>query len=386
HPVERLKVAASKQKGSMKLYTVLFLLPLCLTEATINKCRHKELDSCFCDNQFYDNKLMFVVNCTGLGFNNTDMLQKLPEETQMLIFTGNNISTLSDNVFGEIDYLNTLKIVDMSNNQIRDIKGKAFHHVSNVERLILNHNNISISSQYNNFHHPRVFSNFYNLRELHLTDAFVDNTDGTLANDLHDIFVNSDLKKLFKLHLEQNEIKNFRTKGSSQLYLGDNSIPSLNFDVLCLKKLTFLDLERNNITKFSQDDLGKLDKLAQPVRQENLVIKLEENPFRCDSAIKNLYNWLHKTNVQVRNLDHLECHQAKNGKKYIMNLKNLAEAKHAKISQALTVLLVILVFILLTLLSAYAYLKKDVVRGKLSPLLESMSRKVQYTTLESQNV
>ncbi|KAJ8984895.1 hypothetical protein NQ317_002735 [Molorchus minor] len=322
------------------------------------------------------------------------MLRNLPEQTQMLIFTGNNISVLSDNVFGEADYLNGLKIVDLSNNLIKDIKGKAFHHVSNVERLILNHNNISISSKYdNNYHHPRVFSNFYNLRELHLTDAFVDNTDGALADDLHDIFVNSNLTKLFKLHLEQNEIKNFIDERVfcdlpelQQLYLGDNIIPRLNFNVLCLPKLGFIDLEHNNITKFSQDDLDTLNKLAKPYRSENLMIKLEGNPFRCDSSIKNFYLWLHKTNVEVKNLDRLECYQTKGGTKYIMNLKNLVESRNSKVSLALTVLLVILVFILLTLLGAYVYLKKDSVRSKFAPLFESVTRKVHYTTLESQAV
>lgn len=99
----------------------------------------------------------------------------------------------------------------MSNNGITDIKGKAFHHVLSVTRLVLNHNNISISEEYDkNYHHPRVFSNFLNLQELHLTNAFADNTDAALADDLHDIFVNSNLTKLYKLHLEQNEIKSFK--------------------------------------------------------------------------------------------------------------------------------------------------------------------------------
>lgn len=56
-----------------------------------------------------------------------------------------------------------------------------------------------------------VFSNFENLLELHLTDAFADNTPAEdLASDLHDIFVNSDLQELQKLHLEQNEISQFK--------------------------------------------------------------------------------------------------------------------------------------------------------------------------------
>ncbi|KAG5862466.1 hypothetical protein JTB14_019951 [Gonioctena quinquepunctata] len=131
----------------------------------------------------------------------------------------------------------------MSNNGIRDVKGKAFHHVVGVTRLILNHNNISISAEYDkNYHHPRVFSNFVNLEELHLTNAFADNTDEALADDLHDIFVNSNLTKLYKLHLEQNEIKNFRDDrvfcdlpDIHDLYLGELQYEFINESQVNLK-------------------------------------------------------------------------------------------------------------------------------------------------------
>ncbi|XP_023012766.2 trophoblast glycoprotein [Leptinotarsa decemlineata] len=378
----------------MKSVLSILLLSLVLTNGSVNKCGDSSLRECFCGSQFYENRSMFVVNCTGLGFTTADMLKYIPDETEMVIFTGNHVSTINSNVFGEYKNMTKLRIIDMSNNGITDIKGKAFHHVTGVTRLILNHNNISISEEYDkNYHHPRVFSNFVNLQELHLTNAFADNTDADLADDLHDIFVSSGLSKLFKLHLEQNEIVNFRDDrvfcdlpDIHDLYLGDNNIPSLNFNITCLPKLRFLDLEGNNITKFSQQDLDSFDKLAQPYRSNSLILEIGNNPFRCDSAIKNLYAWLHKTNVSVRHLDSLECHQAKYGKKYIMNLKNLAESKHAKISKALTVLLVVLVLILLALLCAYVYLKKDSVKSKWRPLLESVTRKVQYNKIESQDV
>ncbi|CAH1114419.1 unnamed protein product [Psylliodes chrysocephalus] len=382
---------------SMKIILLLSILQyLHLAYGSVNRCGSPTLQRCFCGHQFFDDKSMFVVNCTGLGFKNADMLNELTEDTEMLVFTGNHIGTLPSNVFGEGRNMTKLRIIDMSNNGIHDVKGKAFHHVVGVTRLILNHNNISISSEEErNFHHPRVFSNFFNLEELHLTNAFADNTDATLADDLHDIFVNSNLTKLYKLHLEQNEIKNFKDDrvfcdlpNLHDIYLGNNNIPSLNFNITCLPKLRYLDLERNNITKFSQQDLDRFDRLAYPYRSinNNLTLDIDGNPFRCDTAIKNLYNWLHKTNVIIRDKDTLQCHQTKYGTKYIMNLKNLAESKHAKISQALTILLVILVLILLTLLGAYAYLKKGSMRGRFSPLLEAVSRKVHYNKIESQDV
>lgn len=75
----------------------------------------------------------------------------------------------------------------MSNNKIQEISGKAYHHVKNVQRLILDFNELSIQSQSD---HPRVFSNFESLLELHLTDAFEDGPARDLAETLHNIFVN----------------------------------------------------------------------------------------------------------------------------------------------------------------------------------------------------
>lgn len=75
----------------------------------------------------------------------------------------------------------------MSNNKIREIRGKAYHHVKQVERLILDFNELSLDPGRS---HPRVFSNLVSLLELHLTDAFEDGQPRDLATTLHDIFVN----------------------------------------------------------------------------------------------------------------------------------------------------------------------------------------------------
>lgn len=86
-----------------------------------------------------------------------------------------------------MDILPELRVIDMSNNKISEIPGKAYHHVKNVERLILDFNELSITPTRN---HPRLFSNFVSLLELHLTDAFEDGPPRSLAETLHDIFVN----------------------------------------------------------------------------------------------------------------------------------------------------------------------------------------------------
>ena len=52
-----------------------------------------------------------------------------------------------------------------------------------------------------------MFSNFYNLEALHLTNAFTEAVDSKwYLGDLKEIFLNSNMTKLKKLHLEQNEI------------------------------------------------------------------------------------------------------------------------------------------------------------------------------------
>lgn len=376
------------------VFIILLIAPIFQVQSKISLCAHHSLAGCVCETVFRssEHRNFITVNCTDQGFTNTSMLKELPKETQMLIFTGNNIPTLPWNVFGDLNNLTNLEIIDMSNNGIREIKGKAYHHVPNVRRLILNHNNLTISDDEDqNYHHPRMFSNFINLEELHLTNAFHDNSDAALANDLHDIFVNSELKKLFKLHLEQNEIKNFRDRNVfcdlpslGDLHLGDNYLPKLNFNVKCLQKLRFLDLEKNNISELLQTDLQDLDAVSNgPNRDYPLTIDLRGNPLHCNSDIKTLYFWLKKTNVTVRDKEHLTCSHSN---KYIVNLSNLVEARHAKVTSTVTILIVVMVIALISVVGAVAFLKRNQLKVKFAPVLDAVTRKVQYTTIESQDV
>lgn len=373
----------------MRLILSLFFVGL-LNGAKSTRCESILLERCSCGYTRYDRDLYYVVNCTDTNFKSTEMLESLPSATQVLIFTGNNIPELPWNVFGELDNLPNLTIIDMSNNNIREIKGKSYHHVPNVRRLILNHNNLTIADQEDfKYHHKRVFSNFVNLLELHLTDAFADNTDSALANDLHDIFVNSNLSLLNKLHLEQNEIRNFRDvnvfcdlPSIKDLYLGDNYLTGLAFNVSCLKQIRFLDLERNNISSFSKKDLKQLEKLSFSYRHMSLIIDIGSNPFNCDEN-RNLYDWMKSTNVTIRNKELLECRQVKNGKIHTVNLKHMFDEKVSYLSHVRKILLLTLTIIFILILIAYAYVSKEKLL-QLRPTFDVISRKVHYTTIESQ--
>jgi len=285
----------------------------------------------------------------------------------------------------------------MSNNRIREIRGKSYHRVGNVQRLILNHNDLTISStDGSNHHHPRVFSNFENLMELHLTDAFADNTPDNLAADLHDIFVNSNLTQLTKLHLEQNEISGFSDPQVfcdlpklMDLHLGDNLLRRVDFNITCLRHLRFLDLERNRISGFSTKDLDILDSI--PAQNRSLIIDLRGNHFLCDCNIANLYAWLQRTQVQVRNKEMLRCHRGLpegNGGEPIMDLRQIQCAPEKRAAdgsemqgKATTVVLGILTFILFALIVTVAYMNRMAIKYRLTPVLDTISRKVQYTTI-----
>ncbi|KAL9890121.1 toll-like receptor 5 [Glossina fuscipes] len=388
---------------------------------TSSSCGPNFPNSCWCGHEEYELTLQYIVNCTNAGLRNTSVLEFMPDEVQILIFTGNNIPELPWNVFGSINNYKKLKIVDMSNNHIREIRGKSYHHVQNVERLILNHNNLSISRDDDevNHHHPRVFSNFLNLQSLHLTDAFDDNTSPQLSEDLHDIFMNSQLVKLQKLHLEQNEITNFKDRrvfcdlpNLRDLHLGDNYLKDINFEVHCLKNLRFLDLERNKFEFVKTHDLMLLNELNElPNRTTELVVDFNLNPFVCDCKISSFRTWIDSTNVTVRNKQALMCYQNKVDPLPITELDmsecaaavaaatimfNTATQDHYSLSMhsqngmarhtaTLIFLLIVLSMILLGLVVALIYVSRDKLKFMITPVFDNVAKKVQYTSIKDED-
>lgn len=364
-------------------------------------CGPKFKNKCLCGKGEYIDRIQYIVNCTNSGFRDTSMLQEhLPPQTEVLIWTGNYVPELPWNVFGAINDLVNLTIVDMSNNHIREIRGKSYHHVPNVKRLILNHNNLSISSNDDddvNHHHPRVFSNFINLMELHLTNAFSDNTSDELSEDLHDIFMNSNLTKLTKLHLEQNEIKRFKDKrvfcdlpSLRDLHLGDNLLEELNFNVLCLNHLRFLDLERNKFTQMKLKDLNMLDILSKSQgRDSELIIDLTYNQLACDCTINNIQDWLKKTKVKIRNLDNLFCYRQGRPYQPLLSVKFnkcRIQSRSSTTTKGHTITLVFLFVafctVLLSLVTVLVYINRNRIKKIVNPVMSNVSRKVQYTTIK----
>lgn len=369
--------------------------------ATTSTCPSPFNGKCFCGETEYDQRQQYVVNCTNAGFQNASVLEYMPSNVEVVIFTGNYLQLLPWNIFGTIDEYPKLRVIDMSNNHIRDIRGKTYHHVQQVERLILNHNNLSISAYgiEGNHLHPRIFSNFLNLRSLHLTNAFDDYTSPALSTDLHAIFVNSNLTKLVKLHLEQNEIQSFSDRKVfcdlpqlQDLHLGDNSLEEISFNVRCLKHLRFLDLERNRFETVKTHDLDALTELEDTDgRKEDLVVDFSGNPFACDCTTYQFVQWLRSTRIRVRNKEQLKCVRTID---FIEPLMSLSFRKCTAVSHhhynttgyqlTLIFLLVVLLFIMVGLIGALIYVSKDRIRYFVSPVVSP--RKVQYTTIRDNEV
>lgn len=291
---------------------------------------------CHCGPSFYkdwtqdNDKQPYLTNCTNTGFNNTAMLEYLSEETQVLIFTGNHLEIFPWNVLGIFYEHKKLTIVDLTNNGIKKFQGKSFHKVTNVKRLILNHNDLYIASA---MHHSRTFSNFINLEELHLTNAFTEQIDSEwYLSDLKDIFMGSQLNKLRVLHLEQNEIWKIEDDDMfctlpnlGDLHLGDNQLTDINFSLECMKKLRYLGLEYNKITNLANKTLNKIEK-AFTNKTNGRMINLEGNPYKCDCLMMPFYDWLKSTKVTLVNKDDYRCWNGEpvtNAGKRIKNLQKL---------------------------------------------------------------
>merc|ERR1712223_59515 len=350
-------------------------------------------EKCHCKVQEYpqwfkQGEKVMVVNCTNSGFNdNTTMLKQLPLHTQVLLFNGNKIPYLDWNVFGVWDDHVDLKVIDLSNNQIEDIDGKALHKVKNVKRLVLNHNNLKISGRY---HHRRLLTNFESLEELHLTNAFTEVIDSKwYLDDLEDILLTAQMTKLYKLHLEQNEIWSIDDPkmfcglpGLKDLYLGDNQLKSIEFDFGCIKQLRYLDLQYNKMKRLDEQTMQRIDQKFGGIKR--MQINLIQNPWVCDCYLKPFIDWVLTTNSTLHQKQSMRCWQGKPevnaGKSFgRVNVEAMGCISDPKVTHSLlTVLILILVAVMFVLL----YFNRRKVQENVKPLIDNFQRSMQYKTIE----
>lgn len=125
-------------RGSLNISTMLIILMKCILLKVMlvktvqafdesKNCGAAFQDKCQCGFTEYDRSLKYVVNCTNGGFPDTSVLEHMNSNVEVLIFTGNVLVTLPWNIFGQISDYPKLCVIDMSNNHIREIRGKSFH-------------------------------------------------------------------------------------------------------------------------------------------------------------------------------------------------------------------------------------------------------------------
>jgi len=355
---------------------------------------------CRCGNFTYDNwkagEKVFMVNCTNAGFKNTEMLEQLPDNTQVLLFNGNHLSTLDWNVFGVWDEHVKLEVIDLSNNRIEDILGKAFHKVKHVKRLVLDHNNLKITGR---SHHPRMLTNFESLEELHLTNAFTEVIDSKwYLDDLKDILLTAGMTNLWKLHLEQNEIWSITDDtfcglpNLKDLYLGDNQLTDLDFNFKCIKKLRFLDVQRNKIKRLDKRTLDRIDdKFGSGSGDDGpKKLNLNWNPWECDCYLRPFVKWVKNTRARLYEERHLSCYRGYpelNSGKTINKIRDpdsslLCPGDPNGPTHALLTILILLAMMLLVV--ALVYLNRERIRKiNVGPLIDNFSQRMQYSTIKN---
>jgi hypothetical protein len=346
----------------------------------------------------------YVVNCTNTNYQKSTPLQQIPKETEVLIFNGNRVPYMVNNVIGMTNEHELLKVIDFSNNRIQEISGKAFHKVSNVEKLILDHNDLSISGDEN---HPRMFTNFANLKELHLTNAFSENIDSKYYMDDFQTMIMAALAegvdKLMVLKLGQNELWSIKDEffcsdmfpALSHLDLSSNQLYDLNFQFECIKNLKYLDIGYNKIKRLNDKTLARIDGFFRmPHTKDDIPrkINLVGNPFVCDCNLSHMFHWLSSTNSNLRHREELRCYtgipEANAGRKILnVGLLYCSDSNgvprtgnhHTSSSSGIThTLLVILIILIACLLAALLYIHKEKVHSN----LQTFQRSMQYRTIE----
>lgn len=394
------------------------LLPSSSASLDSTGCPEAFLSRCTCGMGRYPKSpnlpsapMRFIVNCTNTGFKDATMLQELPEMSEILIFTGNKLGELPLNVFGNTKDYDELEVIDLSNNGITFIPGRTFHKVYNVRTLILNHNDIEISAR----ERPRMFYNFESLENLHLTNAFTEAVNSSYyLLSLEDIFYESDLRLLLKLHLEQNEIYTIGKNTSifcqlpslEQLYLGDNRLFDLDFRIDCMPDINYIDLQHNSINQLSVEAMERIDQFSKSKR---LTVELQQNPFMCDCYSQSFITWLKKTNVTLRDAPEYRCADGIPRSTVGKSLLNIDENKlkcpleieqnggrpvrggppnvhiHGYSASTIGTLSFLLAFVSAILL-AVAYYHRTKLEKKAKPYWEHITRKVGYSGLANEEV
>lgn len=151
----------------------------------------------------------------------------------------------------------------------------------------------------------------------------------------------------------------------------------VHFELSCLKHLRFLDLERNLIFSLDEEGLSQLDLF--PLRNQNLTIDLSDNPLTCNCD--ELYSWLKKTKVNVRNKNKLHCRRTlQDISPHCESILYLSPIVFDPIHKNLTLITVLFLALCCSIL-LNIYSNRVFLRNTFTPALHAVTKKVHYTTI-----
>ena len=375
------------------LVTVCLPLGHAATEQDVNGClalseNVPEYNTCTCHHQGNERQIheISVIECVDRHFDEATARRMLNATSQYMlnvekiVFTGNNIYHLYPHVLGNLKHrsLWDLKILNLSNNNIKEISGKAFHSAPELKTLILDDNEWQVSDKT-----PRIFYSFMELRSLSLNFAF-STSDQKAANiqveNLSDVFEGSEMYWLEELYLERNNLEYVNAKifqslpSLRKVSLRDNVIMrsrglfnatchevtyAFNFDEVSHRieekcYLQEMDLYNNSLRYIDTDFINEL------LRNNNFTsLNIHSNPLVCDCNMKPFVEMI-MTDDTVKQIlvdfDSLTCSvPGKKGQVLLSSVKlkdmcNFGKSGMEKSTNAASVVITILLVVLALLL------------------------------------
>ncbi|CAL8085006.1 unnamed protein product [Orchesella dallaii] len=229
-------------------------------------------------------------------------------ELHTLDLSGNNISKIHSGVFTN---LFSLRHLNMSNNNLTDLSGSAFGPLPTVLDLNLNNNRLKSVSN-------AAFSKMVSLRELSLANNNIKKVfqiSGSL-NGLN--LANNEISSLSKAWPTMNSLQRLDLSGNqlggnlpggsfdglgalSKLSLADNNITEIPRDALStLTTIQYIDLSKNGLTNLSRAAFGRLPIVFELLLSQNEISSIEPKAF--DGMLQLLHLDLSQNNLKNINI------------------------------------------------------------------------------------
>ncbi|XP_058890927.1 leucine-rich repeat-containing protein 53 isoform X2 [Acipenser ruthenus] len=248
----------------------------------------------------------------------------IPVTTKALIFTNGYINSLRDASFS---HLSNMTLLGLSNNVIANIEENAFHNLTSLKTLLLDHNQITSTAILDS-----TFTQLRSLETLQLGSNALQNINGSWFKDM---------TSLLTLQLEGNQI----TKLDSNTFTDSN-----------LQNLKCLDLSNNLISYLGKDSFSSLPRLYSLDLSKNSlsiipdafsylswlsVLNLDMNHWNCTCELQELSAFLRRfiknQNQVLLNGKKLVCENTKNPA--IQTVLQLTESNCVPPNQNITIVI-----------------------------------------------